>query len=107
MKIHRGTEYIHIDLSGAEARVLLEELENVRGGAKLVKLRQVCEGLEQSLALETIMAPKRMGRPKSVTLLSLPRKRPDIIPQVEHMHGASFEIETTPPWFKGEGSSED
>jgi hypothetical protein len=55
MKIHRSTGYIHIDLSGAEATVLLEELENVRGGAKLPKLRQVCEGLKGSLSLASTM----------------------------------------------------
>ena len=61
MKIHRSTGYIHLDLSAAEAQVLLEELEGVRGGAKLPKLRQVCEGLRETLA---IVDPKRTRPPR-------------------------------------------
>lgn len=63
MKIHRGKEYIHIDLSSAEAAWLLEELETVRGGAKLPKLRQVCEGLRSSIGLGVAMAAPKTGRP--------------------------------------------
>lgn len=51
MKIHRGTEYIHIDLSGVEAAALLEELETVRGGSKLPRLRWVCDGLRTILGM--------------------------------------------------------
>lgn len=71
MKIHRSPGLIHLDLSGAEAAVLLEELENVRGGSKLPKVRQVCEGLKRSLVLDAAMAPKKMGRPKSAARLSI------------------------------------
>jgi len=95
MKVHRSTGYIHIDLSSAEAMVLLDELENVRGGAKLVKLRQVCEGLRSSLALEAMMAPKKMGRPKAAKVTYLSQR------------SSPFEIETTAPWLKNEGSRED
>lgn len=63
MKIHRGNDYIHIDLSGAEAAVLLEELETVPGGSKRPKIRQVCEDLGRLLGLKALMAapgpPKR------------------------------------------------
>lgn len=51
MKIKRISNSVYIDLSVAEARVFLEELSNVRGGARLPKLRQVCAGIETSLAL--------------------------------------------------------
>lgn len=56
MKIHRSADYFHIDLLPAEARVLLEELSHVRGGARLPKLRQVCVGLE---ALLTLIKPEK------------------------------------------------
>jgi hypothetical protein len=64
VKIHRSTGYIHIDLSGAEAAVLFEELENVRGGSKLPKVRQVCEGLKESLGLNALMAVSESYRRK-------------------------------------------
>ena len=81
MKVHLGKGgFIHIDLSGAEAMVLLEELETVRGGAKCVKLRQVCEGIKQSLSLEASMAPKKTGRPKLLR----------IVPQVAAMKGVVY-----------------
>lgn len=66
MKIHRSAEYIHIDLTGAEAAVLLEELENVRGGSKLPKVRQVCEGIKESLAFIGTKDPPKRERPKLV-----------------------------------------
>lgn len=83
MKIHRSTGYIHVDLTVAEAMVLLEELSNVRGGSRLPKLRQVCEGLGESIAL-AIVTPKRPGRPST---------RGAIIPQVAAMRGAATEPE--------------
>jgi hypothetical protein len=61
VKIHRGTEYIHIDLSGVEAAALLEELENVRGGARLPKLRRVCEGLRTLLGLGLRLVKEKPG----------------------------------------------
>jgi hypothetical protein len=70
MKIHRSAGYIHIDLSGAEAAWLLEELETVPRGSKFPKIRQVCEALKQSLALDAAMVPKG-GRPKSTALLTI------------------------------------
>jgi hypothetical protein len=65
MKIHHSTGYVHIDLSAAEARVLLEELSNVRGGARLPKLRQVCKGLEALLVLTEVPPVKRGRTPKT------------------------------------------
>jgi hypothetical protein len=64
VKIHRSTGYIHIDLTGPEAAVLLEELENVRGGSKLPKVRQVCEELKGSLGLNALMAVSETQRRK-------------------------------------------
>lgn len=68
MKIHRGKEYIHIDLSGAEAAWLLEELETVPGGSKFPKIRQVCGGLTHSLALVP-EPPKPRGRPPKLKII--------------------------------------
>ena len=51
MKIHRSEDNIHVELTIAEARVLLDELAHVRGGARLPKIRQVCAGLETTLEL--------------------------------------------------------
>ena len=51
MRIHRSLDHIHIDLLPAEAKVLFDELSNVRGGARLPKLRQVCVELEAALAV--------------------------------------------------------
>lgn len=41
--------------------MLLEELSNVRGGAKLPKLRQLCHGLESifSLTVPAFLGKKR------------------------------------------------
>lgn len=63
MKIHRSTNFIHIDLTVSEARALLDELENVRGGARLPKLRQVCASLEASISITP--TPVKIGRPKT------------------------------------------
>jgi cellulase/cellobiase CelA1 len=71
VKIHRSTGYIHIDLSGAEAAWLLEELETVRGGAKFPKIRQVCEELKTALALGAQEPDRKRGRPKSAGLVEL------------------------------------
>lgn len=89
MKIHRSTGYIHLDLTGAEAAAFLEELENVRGGTRLPKLRQVCEGLRQSLALDAMMVPLKK-RPKMAKVAYLTQRT------------SPFEIETTAPWLKDE-----
>lgn len=75
MKIHRSTGYVHIDLSGAEAAVLLEELETVRGGSKHPKIRQVCEGLATTLAI----GPRAPDRPRGG------QPRLQIVPQVAAM----------------------
>ena len=47
MKVRRdiSTSTIHIELSSPEARVFFEELLDVPGGARLPKLKQVCQGL--------------------------------------------------------------
>lgn len=54
MRILLEDTRVRIDLTGPEARVLLEELVHVRGGARLPKLRQVCAGLEAIF----LLAPK-------------------------------------------------
>jgi hypothetical protein len=54
MRVRYATDIICVELSPAEARVLLDELSDVRGGARLPKLRQVCVGLE---ALFKLVAP--------------------------------------------------
>jgi hypothetical protein len=56
MRVRYATDLICVELSPAEARVLLDELSHVRGGARLPKLRQVCAGLE---ALFTLVAPTK------------------------------------------------
>ena len=58
MKVHRSDDNVHVELTIAEARVLLDELAHVRGGARLPKLRQVCVALE---ALFVLMAPPSRG----------------------------------------------
>lgn len=82
MKIHRSIGYIHIDLSGAEAAVLLEELENVRGGSRLPKVRQVCEGISNSLGLDVLMtvseAHRRKYTPRKLSLVV------NIVPRDDH-----------------------
>lgn len=45
MKITRTEGGVTIAMSGAEARVLLDKLLDVPGGARLPKLRQVCREL--------------------------------------------------------------
>lgn len=62
MKIRQALNSISIDLTPAEASVFLEELSNVRGGARLPKIRQVCAEIERSLAL---LAPPIRRRKKS------------------------------------------
>ncbi len=52
VKVRRTTvASVSIELSSSEALVLLEELANVRGGARLPKLRQVCQKLEALFVL--------------------------------------------------------
>lgn len=64
MKIHRSTGFIHVDLTVAEAKTLLDELENVRGGSRLPKVRQVCGGLDEAITLATTTSDlQRRGRP--------------------------------------------
>jgi len=53
MRTRLSVDLIHIDLSLAEARVFLDELTHVRGGARLPKIRQVCKDLEVTLMLVT------------------------------------------------------
>ena len=62
MKIRRTDDLFHVDLTAAEARVLLDELVHVRGGARLPKLRQVCSGLETLLELVKSSVPPPKGR---------------------------------------------
>jgi hypothetical protein len=54
MKVLRSPNRITIELSGAEARVLFEELSTIRGGSRMPKIRQVCGELEASFALGPI-----------------------------------------------------
>ena len=68
MKIRRTEDLFHIDLTPAEARVLLDELLHVRGGARLPKLRQVCAALETLLELVKSSVPPPKGRrPSEIT----------------------------------------
>lgn len=89
MKIHRSTGYVHIDLTGAEAAVLLDELENVRGGSKLPKVRQVCEGLKNSLGLNALMAVSETQRRKYT-----PRKMLTLVvndpPRADHVQHEEY-----------------
>jgi len=132
MKIHRSKDYIHLDFTGAEAAWLLEELETVPRGSKFPKIRQMCEGLRNSLTLNAAMAPPKMGRPKqeaaerSIAAAELGREgglkggparatalsaeeRSNIARRVAEVRwGLSpqsppFEIETTAPWDADEG----
>jgi len=61
MKVRRFVGRVCIDLSAGEAHVLLDELSNVRGGARLPKLRRVCEELERSLTLVPVVGPIEKG----------------------------------------------
>lgn len=65
MKIRRTVDSIAIELPFAEAKVLLDELAHVRGGARLPKLRQVCHELEVAFELEDTQ--KRPSRVTSIT----------------------------------------
>jgi hypothetical protein len=69
VKIHRSAKCVYIDLSIAEARVLLDELSHVRGGSKLQKIKQVCEGLEDSIALVVVDPPEKQERAKTPCVL--------------------------------------
>lgn len=62
MKTHRTIDTISLELTLAEARVLLDELSDVRGGARLPKVRQVCAELEDTFALETVRKNSASGR---------------------------------------------
>lgn len=63
MKIHLSKPgFVHISLSGAEAMVLLEELETLRGGARSPKIRQLCFELRTALSLGA-STDKPRGRP--------------------------------------------
>jgi hypothetical protein len=63
MKIHHSKPgFIHISLSGAEAMILLEELETLRGGARMPKIRQMCFELRTTLMLGA-SEDKLRGRP--------------------------------------------
>ena len=52
MRLRWRENVIAIELTPAEARVLLEELLHVRGGARLPKIRQVCKELESTFELD-------------------------------------------------------
>ena len=64
MMIRREDDRVQIDLTGAEARVLLEELAHVRGGSRLPKLRQVCVGLEVTLSYMAQPQPQKQKEKK-------------------------------------------
>ena len=53
MKIRRTADSICIELPPAEAKVLLDELAHVRGGARLPKIRQVVAELEAAFSIDT------------------------------------------------------
>ena len=46
MKVSLASDCICLELTPAEARNLLDELSNVRGGARLPNLRKVCALLD-------------------------------------------------------------
>jgi len=76
MKIHRSAGYIHIDFTGAEAAAFLEELENVRGGSKLPKVKQVCTKLRALTDLWAPVPPKPAPKLPLVRLLPVPDEEP-------------------------------
>ena len=59
MKVHSTPGFIYIDLSVAEAKALLEELLDVRGGTRMPKIRQVCQALEARFELTAAPPPKK------------------------------------------------
>ena len=59
MRVRRTADTICIELPIGEARALLNELSDVRGGARLPKLRQVCKELEDSFSLVALMTKRR------------------------------------------------
>jgi hypothetical protein len=65
MKIRRTVDSVCIELPFAEAKVLLDELAHVRGGARLPKLRQVCHELETTFELAD--AQKRPSKVTPIT----------------------------------------
>jgi hypothetical protein len=79
MRVKRSPDFtLRIELSFVEARVLLDELLDVRGGARLPKVRQVCRELrlalggldhnagrtEELIARGKIIPLKRVGKEK-------------------------------------------
>jgi hypothetical protein len=68
MKVRDVTGVVHIELTPAEARVFLEELSHVRGGARLQKIRQVCAGLEALFSLTTWRETRKKDQVRSISL---------------------------------------
>jgi hypothetical protein len=66
MKIRRSFGLINVELTSAEAALLFDELETVRGGARMPKLRQLCMALGASVELDKPPEKKRIGRPPGV-----------------------------------------
>lgn len=52
MRLRWRENTICVEFTPAEARVFLDELSHVRGGARLPKIRQVCKELESVFEIE-------------------------------------------------------
>ena len=65
VKIRRSVNSVCIDLGPAEARVFLEELSDVRGGARRPKIRQLCKELETALSLGSVTPASRKKEGKN------------------------------------------
>lgn len=59
MRFRRTDISVSVEMTLGEAQVLLDELSDIPGGARLKKMRQVCDGLAKSLAL-TVPAPVKV-----------------------------------------------
>ena len=51
MKIEQSAYKVHLELTLAEMRVLLDELLDMPGGSRRPKIRQLCNALETQLKL--------------------------------------------------------
>lgn len=72
VKIKRTPDGISFLMSGAEGRVLLEELLDVPGGSRMPKISQLCRGLGLWAKLEE----ERVEELRTTTLYSRKRKKP-------------------------------
>lgn len=62
MKIQRFDGRVLIEFKPSEARVFLDELSHLRGGARMPKIRQICAELELAFGLgEPVSKCKKCG----------------------------------------------